>query len=116
MIVFALNLLVLIAFIVGFYKGFPRSNIKVYFWPTYIFKLLCGIFMGWYLLEVNPARDTFMYVEDAHTIAQWGRQNPMEFIKVLSVYVVLPRAAQSHFYGVVVKPSGIDNPGKFLVS
>jgi len=83
MIVFALNLLVLIAFIVGFYKGFPRSNIKVYFWPTYIFKLLCGIFMGWYLLEVNPARDTFMYVEDAHTIAQWGRQNPMEFIKVL---------------------------------
>lgn len=56
---------------------------KKYFWPALVFKLICGVCLGWLYTYYYSVADTFVYFEDAASVAALARQDISAYLAFL---------------------------------
>ncbi|PSR56147.1 hypothetical protein AHMF7605_22895 [Adhaeribacter arboris] len=96
------------------YRGRKQQTVpflKVIFWPALVFKLICGLLVGYLYQHYLLGGDTFVYQQQAEILSRYASQDPSNYLSFLltgeyqSVYlydVMKYREYSNSFFMVLV--------------
>ncbi|QMU30060.1 hypothetical protein [Adhaeribacter radiodurans] len=57
--------------------------LKIIFWPAFLFKLSCGLLVGWLYQHYLSGGDTFVYQSQAEILSRYASQDPRNYLSFL---------------------------------